>query len=50
MGKVDLKILCVLFFFVISVQRGFSEECGARLGAKEIPLQVRMILSSCWDE
>ncbi|XP_029578529.1 inter-alpha-trypsin inhibitor heavy chain H6 [Salmo trutta] len=39
MGNVDLKILCVLFFFVISVQRGFSEEYGARLGAKEIPLQ-----------
>ncbi|KAK6303311.1 hypothetical protein J4Q44_G00257650 [Coregonus suidteri] len=39
MGKVDLKIHCILFFFVISVQGGFSEEYGAHLGEKYILLQ-----------
>nr|XP_046200408.1 inter-alpha-trypsin inhibitor heavy chain H6-like isoform X6 [Oncorhynchus gorbuscha] len=39
MGKVDLKIRCILFFIIISVQRGFSEEFGARQGAKGILLQ-----------
>nr|XP_029520990.1 inter-alpha-trypsin inhibitor heavy chain H6-like isoform X3 [Oncorhynchus nerka] len=39
MGKVDLKIRCIFFFIIISVQRGFSEEFGAHQGAKGILLQ-----------
>ncbi|XP_024231980.1 inter-alpha-trypsin inhibitor heavy chain H6 isoform X3 [Oncorhynchus tshawytscha] len=39
MGKVDLKIRCIFFFIIISVQRGFSEEFGAHQGAKDILLQ-----------
>ncbi|XP_031650412.1 inter-alpha-trypsin inhibitor heavy chain H6 isoform X3 [Oncorhynchus kisutch] len=39
MGKVDLKIRCIFFFIIISVQRGFSEELGAHQGAKDILLQ-----------
>ncbi|XP_036844537.1 inter-alpha-trypsin inhibitor heavy chain H6 isoform X5 [Oncorhynchus mykiss] len=39
MGKVDLKIRCIFFFIIISVQRVFSEEFGAHQGAKGILLQ-----------
>lgn len=46
MGKVDLKTRCIFFFIIISVQRGFSEEFVAHQGAKDILLQVRMIVYS----
>lgn len=46
MGKVDLKIRCIFFFIIISVQRVFSEEFGAHQGAKGILLQVRIFVYS----